>query len=259
MLAGLRVSRLTDMDTNKQVEIRLNELARRAAYGGAPAFSRFLEPSAFAAARTAAYEAGVECVLQGGYPDAERCMAGYGYAGEEMTFPLVCIRAEWNAKYASCGHRDLLGALMGLGVVREAYGDILVDEECAYLFVTAEIAPFVLANLESAGRAKLKLTAVDIADIRLPEPKGRAVRITAASDRIDCVIAEAYNLSRADVKKRIQSGDVKRNHIEELRPDVPVAEGDILSVRGSGRVKVLAVDGQTRKGRLSMQVFVYGK
>lgn len=247
------------MDTTKQVEIRLNELAKRAAYGGAPAFTRFLEPASFASAKMAAYENGVECTLSGGYPDAERCMAGFAYAGEALDFPLVCICASWNAKYASCGHRDLLGALMGLGVVREAYGDILVDEDRAYLFVTEEIAPFVIANLESAGRAKLKMETVDIADVNLPEPKGRAVRITAASDRIDCVIAEAYNLSRADVKKRIQSGDVKRNHIEELRPDIPVTEGDVLSVRGSGRVKVLRVDGQTKKGRLAMQVFVYGK
>ena len=247
------------MDNTKQVEIRLNELARRSSYTGVAQYSRFLEPSNFSAAKTAAYESGVQCVLNGGYPDAERCMAGYAFSEEEMFFPLVCIRARWNAKYASCGHRDILGALMGLGVVREAYGDILVDEDCAYIFVTEEIAPYVVANLESAGRAKLKLDIVEISELSLPEPKGKAVRITAASDRIDCVIAEAYDLSRADVKKRIQSGDVKRNHMEEMRPDIPVAEGDILSVRGSGRMKVLSIDGQTRKGRLAMQVFLYGK
>ena len=247
------------MDTTKQVEIRLNELAKRASYTGAPQYSRFLEPSAFSLAKTAGYESGVQCFLSGGYPDAERCMAGYAYAEEELYFPLVCIRANWNAKYASCGHRDILGALMGLGVVREAYGDILVDEDCAYIFVTEEIAPYVLTNLESAGRAKLKLDTVEIAELKLPEPKGRQIRITAASDRLDCVIAEAYDLSRADVKKRIQSGDVKRNHIEEMRPDIPVAEGDILSVRGSGRMKIVSIDGQTRKGRLAVQVFVYGK
>lgn len=247
------------MDATKQVEIRLNELAKRASYTGAPQYSRFLGPSAFGAAKTAAYENGVQGILFGGYPDAERCMVGYAFSQEEMFFPLVCVRARWNVRYASCGHRDLLGALMGLGVVREAYGDILVDEDQAYIFVTEEIASYVLANLESAGRAKLKLDIVEISDLKLPEPKGRAIRITTASDRLDCVIAEAYDLSRADVKKRIQSGDVKRNHIEEMRPDIPVAEGDILSVRGSGRVKVLSVDGQTRKGRLAMQVFVYGK
>ena len=93
------------MDTSKQVEIRLNELAKRASYNGVPQYSRFLEPSAFSLAKTAAYESGVQCFLFGGYPDAERCMAGYAYAEEELDFPLVCIRASWNAKYASCGHR----------------------------------------------------------------------------------------------------------------------------------------------------------
>lgn len=247
------------MDTKKQTEVRLNELARRAAYGGMPTYSRFLEPSQFAAAQSAAWEAGIRLKLFGGFEDAERCMAGFAYDESEMEFPLACIRAGWNAKYASCGHRDLLGALMGLGVVREAYGDILVDDEQAFLFVTEEIAPFVLGNLESAGRAKLKLGQVALHELQLPEPKGRQMRVTAASERLDCVIAEAYNLSRADVKKRIQSGDVKRNHVEEMRPDIPVAEGDILSVRGSGRLKVLSVDGMTRKGRIAIQVFVCGK
>lgn len=247
------------MNTDKQIEVRLNDLARRVSYGGAPEYTKFLEPSSFSAARNAAAEYGIECKLFGGYEDAERCMAAFLYPGDEVSFPLSCIRAEWNAKYASCGHRDILGALMGLGVVRDAYGDILVDEEHAFILVTDEIAPFVVANLESAGRAKLKVEVIPLRQMRLPPPKGRIVRITAASDRMDCVIAEAYNLSRAEVKKKIQSGDVKYNHVEETRPDISIQEEDVISVRGYGRTKVLSVDGTTRKGRLAMQVFVYGK
>lgn len=249
---------VSEMDGNKQIIVRLNELARRASYGD-QTYSRFLEPALFQAAKSSAYENGVECTLFGGYEDAERCMAGYAWSGEEMDFPLCCIRADWNSKYASCGHRDLLGALMGLGVVREAFGDILVTEDHAYLFVAEEIAAYVLANLESAGRAKLKLTQIPLSEIQLPPPQGREIRITAASDRMDCILAEAYNLSRADVKKRISAGDVKKNHIEETRPDIQVVQGDVLSMRGSGRVKVLSVNGETRKGRLAMKVFVYGK
>lgn len=247
------------LEHNKQTEVRLNELARRTAHTGMDAFSRFLEPSDFELARTAAFECGIHATLYGGYADAERCVAGFSYDDRPESFPIRCLCARWNAKYTSCGHRDLLGALMGLGVVREAFGDILVDEDRAYLFVAEEICDFVKANLESAGRAKLTLTEVSPEELRLPEPKGRQMRVTVQSDRLDCVVAAGYDLSRAEVKKRIQAGDVKRNHVEELRPDVTVAEGDVLSVRGHGRMKVLSLDGQTRKGRLAMQVFIYGK
>lgn len=246
-------------DVNKQTEVRLNELARRAAHTGADAFSRFLEPSDFTAARLAALDNGVQLTLDGGFEDAERCVAGFSYADRPESFPIRCLKAQWNARYASCGHRDLLGAMMGLGLVREAFGDIVVDEDCAYLFVMEEVADFVRDNLESAGRAKLKLTDVAVEGLELPEPKGRQMRVTVPSDRLDCVIAAGYDLSRAEVKKRIQAGDVKRNHVEELRPDVTVVEGDVLSVRGYGRMKLLSLDGQTRKGRLAMQVFIYGK
>lgn len=247
------------MDNNRQLEIRLNELAKRAAYGSVPVYTKFLEPSAFSAALRAAADNGIQCRLFGGFEDAERCIAGYGYPEDSFDYPIACLEAVWNTQYATCGHRDLLGAMMGLGVVREAFGDILVDEGKAYLFVTEDIAPYVTANLESAGRARLKIRQIPLAEARIPAPKGRISRITAASERIDCVIAEAYNLSRSEVKKLIQCGDVKRNHIEEMRPDINVFEGDILSVRGYGRVRVLSIDGETRKGRMAMQVFVYGK
>ena len=83
------------MDNTKQVEIRLNELAKRASYTGAAQYSRFLEPSCFPAAKTAAYESGVQCVLSGGYPDAERCMAGYAFSEEEYPNPLTMQRLVW--------------------------------------------------------------------------------------------------------------------------------------------------------------------
>ena len=50
---------------------------------------------------------------------------------------------------------------------------------------------------------------------------------------------------------------VKRNHIETLRGDVHLEEGDLLSVRGHGRMRVEAFEGITRKGRQAVRLFRY--
>jgi len=43
----------------------------------------------------------------------------------EMQSPIRCLRAAFHTEY-TLTHRDFLGSLMGLGIVREKTGDILV-------------------------------------------------------------------------------------------------------------------------------------
>ena len=106
----------------------------------------------------------MKVALWGGYEGAERCVAAF-YAGdppEAGDWPVVALRLQWNAKFANPGHRDLLGAMMGLGIEREMTGDIAMgtyrDAPCAYLFALEEVADYIAANLDSAGRASLKVS-----------------------------------------------------------------------------------------------------
>lgn len=238
---------------------RLRELALRARYTGA-CFTRFLEPSMEREARSAAAEAQVDCALWGGYPGAERRIAAFFADGapQEGDYPLSCLELNWNEKYARPGHRDLLGAAMGLGLERDATGDIAMGARpgCAYLFVHRDVADYICANLASAGRAALKArVAADAPDVRPPE--GASLRATVSSPRLDAVLAAGLKLSRGEAQRLIEGGLVKRNHIETLRGDVHLEEGDLLSVRGHGRMRVEAFEGITRKGRQAVRLFRY--
>lgn len=241
---------------------RLRELALRACYASAPGYTRFLEPSMEVQVRTAANEAGVHVAFHGGYGEAERRIAAF-YAGEapqDWQYPLTCLELSWNAKYADPGHRDLLGTVMGLGLERDSIGDIALGAQPgrAYLFVHADVESYVQANLESAGRAKLAVKMATAApEIRPPE--GELLRVTVSSERLDAVVAAGYKLSRSEAQRLIDSGLVKRNHVEELRGDVHLQPGDLLSVRGHGRMRVEDFLGETRKGRLAVQLFRYKK
>lgn len=234
------------------------DLARRAAHRYEAQFTRFLDPSLEVEAERAAREEGVQIVFSGGYPDAERRMGCFTPMDGVETWPISCVKAEWNEKYATVEHRDLLGAIMALGLTRESFGDILIDEGRAYLFAAEEAGAYLLANLESAGRARLKLS-VALSLEELPQPKGVMVRDTVQNMRLDALLAGAFSLGRAEAKQLIDRGLVRVNHADELRPGIRLKAGDLVSARGKGRFRVVEEQGQTRKGRTSVLLFRYGK
>lgn len=245
------------------LEKRLNELALRAAHAGRACFSRFLEPSQLDAARAAAHRAGVQVAFWGGFEDAERAVAAFydGDAPEPADYPVRPLRIEWNAKFASPGHRDLLGAAMGLGIERETMGDIAMGEyrgkPCACLFAHADMADYIAASLEAAGRAALKASVADEAPALLP-PEGQTLRLTVQQERLDAVLAAACRLSRGEAQKLIAAGLVKLNHAVNTHADAHLSEGDLISARGHGRVRVDAFEGESRRGRRVVRAFKYG-
>lgn len=240
-------------------EKRLRELALRASHACAPTYTRFLEPPMEIACRAAANFAGCEVAFEGGYEGAERRVAGF-YSGDngELSFPIRRLRIDWNARYGSIGHRDILGALMGLGIERETLGDIAMLKEGALLFVHEDMADYVAANLESCGRVKVRVSPCG-EEVAPPEPEGTLLYRTVPSQRLDAVLAAAYDLSRQKAQEMIRAELVKVDHAVETRADARLEAGSLVSAHGLGRFRVQEVAGLTRKGRVGLRLFVYGK
>ena len=244
---------------------RLREQALRAKHTGLSQYTRFMDPAMAVRAVDAARECRVECALYGGYEEAERVMAAF-YARENPPvpedYPMRALRIEWNAKFAHPAHRDLLGAAMGLGINRDAMGDIALGERrgapCAWIFVTQETADYVAANLNAAGRAALRTSLTDEPP-QIAPPEGEEMRVTVQHARLDAVLAAGYRLSRAEAQRLVAAGLVKLNHEINLRADARVGEGDLISARGHGRLRVLSEAGESRRGRLVMRLFRYGR
>ena len=246
------------------LEKRLEELAQRAARSGRACFTRFLEPNEAQLAQAAANRAGARLTLWGGYDDAERRVVAFlgPYDPDPEDWPVQALRLRWNARFASPGHRDLLGAVMGLGIDRDTTGDIAMGEykggPCAYLFALEEVAGYIAASLEGAGRASLKVEVAEETPVLLP-PEGTEMRLTVQQERLDAVVAAACRLSRAEAQRLVNGGLVKLNHEVNLHTDAKLSEGDVLSVRGHGRLRITAFDGESRRGRQVVRVFKYGK
>lgn len=228
----------------------------RAARRGQARFTRFLEPPQIAEATWAAREAGVEVAFFGGYEGAERAVAAFYEYDRPESWPVECLRADWNAAYRTVSHRDVLGAAMGIGIERALLGDIVMGETCAYLFVLESAAPMILGELTEAGRAKLSVRRAS--GEALPEEKGTPVRDTVMSMRLDAVAAAGFDMGRAEAQELIRRGLVKLNHLPEERTDARVKAGDLISVRGHGRLRVEEEQGLTKKGRLGVMMTRFG-
>lgn len=198
----------------------------------------------------------------GGYPDAERKMLVYlpDYLEEsdlqEEGSPCVCLRATFYQGDAP-SHRDFLGALMGAGIARETVGDICVGKGCCDFFVTAEIAPYVLQNFLSAGRTRLHLTQISLAEVNIPEPEIKEIKDTLASLRLDSVLSSGFRIGRSLAAQYVASGKVAVDGLPCEKPDKLLAEGATLSLRGLGKIKLAQVGGRTKKDRISVVIHRY--
>jgi len=198
----------------------------------------------------------------GGYEDAERKMLVYlpDYLEADSLFdedsPVVCLRATWFEK-DELSHRDFLGALMGAGIARETVGDICVGKGSCDFFVTAEIAPYIEQNFLSAGRTKLHLDSIPLREAQIPEPEVKEIKDTLASLRLDSVISSGFRIGRSLAAQYVNAGKAAIDGLPCEKPDKPVAEGMKISLRGLGKIKLVSVNGRTKKERISVTIHRY--
>ncbi len=198
----------------------------------------------------------------GGFPDAERKMLVYlpDYLDENALYeedsPIVCLRASFY-EGDTPSHRDFLGALMGAGIARETVGDICVGKGYCDFFVVSEIAPYIEQNFLSAGRTKLRLQRIPLTEASVPQPETKEIRDTVSSLRLDSVIASGFRIGRSAAAGYITAGKVAIDGLPCEKPDKAVPEGAKISVRGLGKIQLINVGGQTRKGRISITINRY--
>lgn len=208
-----------------------------------------------------------QLLLQGGWEDpvffggvsgAERQICVYVpdyYEPEEYLTgddgPVKALRVHYSA-YDTLNHRDFLGSLMGQGIKREVLGDIFPGEDFCDVLVLRDMVDYLSQNLTHVGRAKVDTREIPLTQVQTPEQKIKIVKDTVASLRLDSVMASGFQLGRSKASGYITAGKTEVNHMTVLKPDAPVAQGDVISVRGLGKVRLAQVGGRTKKGRTAL-------
>ena len=213
----------------------------------------------------------VTYLFTGGTPDAERKILCFlpdwmnpetlspDKLSETLTpeeMPIRALRAQWHDGGA-LSHRDLLGGLMGLGIVRAKIGDIYAGETSADVLTLDSVSEFLLQHWTSAGRARLTVSSIDLSAVRVPPRQSVAIRDTVSSTRLDSVLASGFRLPRSKAAELIRAGRVQVNWLDCDKPDKLLQPGDKVSARGFGRFTLDRTGDLTRKGRVPVFITRY--
>lgn len=184
---------------------------------------------------------------------AEREAALFDYLDEELT-EAVAVLSIKGSGFRNLSHRDYLGAILGLGIERDAIGDVAVqDEHSAILFCPRTLAGFLMGELTKVGSDTVHCRECQIDETFTDGKKYRPISDTVASPRLDCVVAALCNLSREAAQNAVRGGLVEVDFEPEERVDTVLEPPITVSVRGHGRFILRSFDGETRKGRLRLR------
>ena len=240
---------------------RLLDLSEAADRRGRAQPSRFLDARQQGLAAALLNVAGRPYLLWGGYEEAERRVVVLLPDSSEpperhaSSAGIAVLRADTATRGLS--HRDYLGALMGQRIERELIGDILVGDYGAQILACREIVPFLLQNFTGAGRARLTLSEISPDELRLPVRQMERRRDFVSSLRLDCVVACGFRLSRREAAEAVYAGRVLVDGLPCEKPDRQMTPGQMLTLRGKGRVTLEQVGGLSRKGRIAVTLLVW--
>lgn len=244
-----------------QLRKRMEELAARAARRGIYTYTEFLNLAEQDLLVSKPLPAGsAPYRLWGGFDYAERKLACFGseddcgYAEEP---PIVCLRiAPLQHKFADAlTHRDFLGTLMALGIRREVLGDILIADNCGYLFCLESIADYLIEQVTQVKHTTVRCSLSEAPELIRQEPELQQVNV--ASERLDAMIAAVWSLSRSESQALFPKGLVFADSRMVTSTSFEPAPGCMISVRGKGRFRYEGIARETRKGRLQIAVRIY--
>ena len=199
-------------------------------------------------------------VTWGGYPQAERCRIGISRTDmplEESQIALAALDIAGNFLFDPVTHRDFLGSILATGIVREKVGDILVlGERGAQVIVVPEIVEFLSFSLTQVRTVSVKIKPLELTELKIRPPQKKEINTVEASLRLDALASAGFALSRSKMADAISSGDVRVNWKEITQPSHTLASGDLISMRGKGRLEVGEVE-ITKKQRYRVQLTRY--
>ena len=240
---------------------RISDLALRCDRNGCITNSAFLTPAECYLLETRKVSIGeAKLYLTGGREECERKVAFFlPYYLEETDFDIgEYIKAvRITSFFGKPGHRDYLGAILGLGIERDRIGDLLLFNDTAYVFCLSSVVSVLLQELDKVGRVSVKTEQIALSDVPTPEKRVKKITFTVKSLRLDAVTGDLFGVSRTTAAELIRLGTVTLNYTICEKVDAPIKEGDTLSVRGKGKGRIAQIGGRSRKDRLFVEAEIY--
>ncbi|TLM98474.1 photosystem II S4 domain protein [bacterium] len=170
---------------------------------------------------------------------------------------IVLLEVTGNFKFQRVTHRDFLGAFMSLGIKREKLGDIIVTDTGCQIFADNGVKDYITWNLQKIHRVTVRVREISRDELIIPAREVRNVSATVSSLRLDAVASAGFGASRTGMAREIAAEKVRLNWLVTTDSAASVKAGDVISIRGRGRLEVSEIRGTTKKGRISLVLKCY--
>lgn len=239
---------------------RLLALIAEAEAAGVPQWSDFLDPAAQTLASLLLQRSpGLAYDLAGGYAAAERrrlVLRPRSFPAEEASAHIAAVRINGDFPEAP-SRQDLRGAVLQLGIKAGKVGDVVSEVAGGTVFLVEELAPTVEERLREVAGVPVTAAEVSPEEVTAPAERKKEIRGTVASLRLDAVAAAGFGASRTQMARDIKGLRVRLNWRPADDPAAEVKVGDVIALRGRGRLVVAEVTGTTKKGRLGVRLERY--
>lgn len=173
----------------------------------------------------------------------------------EKILNVIRIKLSHNLKYE---HREYLSGIMKLGIKREKFGDILVNENGADIISLVEVSNYLVNGLNDLTRfQKAHISICNINELKNIETEFEELGIIVSSIRLDNFVAELSNCSRGKAGEIIEQGRAFINSINELKPSKKININDIITIRGKGKFIFDGIEKETKSGRYLLNMRKY--
>lgn len=199
-------------------------------------------------------------VFWGGYEDSERkivCLVPSECMYEDG-FPISVVEiCPVSAKFAEdLSHRDFLGSVLGIGITRNTVGDIIVSDNKGYVFCSDSIAEVITMELKKVRKTDVVCTLLrELPEVLISRPD--VSRVVVSSARLDSLVSAGFKLSRSEAQRLFENEKVFLNGKAVSSYTGVPQQGDIISVRGMGRLVYEGESGKTKKDRTGVLLRIY--
>lgn len=191
------------------------------------------------------------------FEESERKMICISVDETVQEYPIKIIKITNKSKFKELKHKDFLGTIMSLGIVREKIGDLKLQDNICYAAASIDVIDYIKLSLDKISNCPCDIEILDIKDCNLPKSNFEEKIIITTSIRADCFVSSLCNLSRNKVVDFIKSGKILVNYMEINKKDKNINIGDVVTVRGYGKYKIFELIGTTQRDRKKFLIKKY--
>ncbi len=237
---------------------KIDDLANRVESTYSYLLTEFLNPRQIEISKSVLGHRDLICFISSDYYPTEYArvlIAPNYYEFDVNDFNLVLLEINYNSKFNQLTHSQIMGALLHeLGVRRTVFGDILIDDGYAQIFIDRGMLTYCQENISKIGKASVSLRELPPSQLISSKQESQQLDITVSSMRLDRIVAATLKLSRTQAVQLIEADKVKVNYQTYSKSSEILQIGDLISVRGFGRVSLLRDNGFSKNGKFKLSI-----